>query len=283
MNNQNDDKKLEALEEVNAEGTDKVEEASKQDETTEEPQEETVALEEEPKEEEEKLPEMTPIVEVVTTYDYKVLKYCNMYVIRVKRKSILINMIMAIVCMAIGGLILYSSLKNGNNNYIFSILTFLLSFWVIFSIFTEEKRIDKSLVNYFKTHAPVKQTFSFDNERIRITADVNGEVRQADYPWAYVTEIHAIPEYFFLFINGGAPIVIERNPEAILTGTMEDLENLIRDEATTKPFKQYTKPLVKHFVDVTYYEPVVAEKEEENKEELVEDNKEETTEEDNKE
>ena len=56
MNNQNDDKKLEALEEVNAEGTDKVEEASKQDETTEEPQEETVALEEEPKEEEEKLP-----------------------------------------------------------------------------------------------------------------------------------------------------------------------------------------------------------------------------------
>ena len=228
---------------------------------------------------------MTPIVEVETTYDYKVLKYCNMYVIRVKRKSLLINLIMAIVCVVIGGLILYSSLTNldnGNKNWVFAIITFLLAGWVIISIFTEEKRIDKSLVNYFKTHAPVKQTFSFDNEKIRITAVINGEEKQADYPWAYVTEIHAIPEYFFLFINGGAPIVLDRNPEAIITGTVEDLENLIREAGSLKPFKVYNKPLVKRLADVTYYEPVVVEKEEvkeENNEEKVE---EETTEETDK-
>ena len=224
----------------------------------------SVSLEEENTEEkEEQEPEMVPIVEVETTYDYKVLKYCNMYVIRVKRKSILINLIMAAVCVAIGGLILYSSLKNNNNNWIFSILTFLLAAWVVYSIFTEERRIDKSLVNYFKRNAPVKQKFSFDNEKIRITAVINGENRQADYPWAYVTEIHAIPEYFFLFVNGGAPIVVDRNPEAIVSGTMEDLENLIKEECSLKPFKSYDKPLVKRMAEVTYYEPVIMEEDKE--------------------
>ena len=249
MNDLNENKQVEETNEEEVVKEEIVEEDKEALET-----EESVALEEEKKEEEEveELPEMTPIVEVETTYDYKVLKYCNMYVIRVKRKSLLINLIMALVCIAIGGLILYSSLKNQNNNYIFSIMTFVLSAWVIFSIFTEEKRIDKSLVKYFSTHAPVKQKFSFDNERIRISAVINGEEKQADYPWAYVTEIHAIPEYFFLFINGGAPIVIDRSAEAIVTGTTEDLENLIREECSLKPFKSYTKTLVKHLADVTY-------------------------------
>ena len=224
---------------------------------------------------------MNPIVEVETSYDYRVLKYCNMYVIKIKRHSTVINLIMLVMTLAIGGLILYSSIKNQNNNYIFSIMTFLLAGWVLFSIINEERRIDKSLVNYFKTHAPIKQKFSFDNEKIRISANINGEERQADYPWAYVTEIHAIPEYFFLFVNGGAPIVIDRRPEAIVTGTMEDLENLIREQCSLKPFKQYLKPFVKHLADVTYYTPVVEEKTEEKVEEPKENTEETENEEKN--
>ena len=265
------EEKEEDAQEVNEESIEKTEEATEDNSLALEGEESAEQTEEE------KFPEMNPIVEVETTYDYKVLKYCNMYVIKVKRKSVIINIIMALVCLGIGGLILYSSIKNGNNNYIFSILTFLLAVWVIYSIFTEEKRIDKSLVNYFKTHAPVKQKFSFDNERIRITANVNGEERKADYPWAYVTEIHAIPEYFFLFINGGAPIVIDRNEESVVTGSLAELEDLIRSEASLKPFKSYNKPLVKHMVDVTYFTPVETPVEEEAKEDLesTEENKEE--------
>ena len=278
MNSQNDENKLEELKEN--EETTIVDNEEKNEESVSE-EEQSLELNEENKEEEkeEELPEMTPIVEVETTYDYKVLKYCNMYVIKVKRKSLVINLVMAIILVLIGGLFIYSGIKNQNNTYIYSIFTFLIAGWVVFGIFTEEKRIDKSLVNYFKTHAPVKQTFSFDEERIRITATINGEVKQADYPWAYVTEIHAIPEYFFLFLNGGAPIVIDRNPDSIKSGTMEDLEELIRNESSLKPFKQYTKPLVKRLIDVTYYEPVVEKEEETRKEETSEEEK---TEEDNK-
>ena len=173
MNDLNENKDLEqetkeeALSEENNEN-----EVSEENADTE--ANESVALDEEQKEED-ALPEMTPIVEVETTYDYKVLKYCNMYVIKVKRKSLLINLIMAIVFIIISGVILYTSLinlDNGNKNYIYAIITFLLSVWVIISIFTEERRIDKSLVNYFRTHSPIKQKFSFDKEKIRCYSEL---------------------------------------------------------------------------------------------------------------
>lgn len=251
------------------------------EEVKEENKEESLELSNEENNEEEQaeetLPEMTPIVEVETLYDYKVLKYCNMYIYRVKRHSSIVSLIMAIVFIAISAIILYTSIVNKNNNYIFGIMTILLAIWVIISIFTEERKIDRSLVNYFKTHAPVKQKFSFDKEKIRITAVVNGEERQADYPWAYVTEIHAVPEYFYLFLNGSAPIVLDRSDDAIVTGTREDLENLIREESALKPCKEYNKPVVKRLVDVTYYVPAVEEaeaneEEKEDKEEKEEDN-----------
>lgn len=272
MNDLNENKPIEEKDNLEVqEESPKTEEENKE---LVEVKEESLELESPVEEAKEEVEEMNPIVEIETTYDYKVLKYCNMYVIKVKRHSTIINLIMAVITLAIGGLILYSSIKNQNNNFIFAIMTFLLAGWVIFSIFNEEKRIDKSLINYFKTHAPVKQKFSFDNEKIRISANINGEERQADYPWAYVTEIHAIPEYFFLFVNGGSPIVIDRNPEAVLTGTMDDLENLIREQCSLKPFKQYLKPFVKKLADVTYYTPVVEEVKEENtdKEENIEKN-----------
>ena len=273
--NENLEEELENKEEENKETEEKEEnEENKENvENNVEATEESLELDSEKAEEEktDELPPMEPIVEVETTYDYKVLKYCNMYVIKVKRHSTIINLVMALISLAIGGLILYSSIKNQNHNYIFAIMTFVLAIWVIISIFSEERRIDKSLINYFKTHAPVKQKFSFDKEKIRISAVVNGEERQADYPWAYVSEIHAIPEYFFLFINGGSPIVLDRSEEAVVLGTMEDLEDLIREECSLKPFKQYLKPLVKHLANVEYYtpvEPVVEEKEEQTEENI---------------
>lgn len=214
-------------------------------------------------EEKEELPPMEPIVEVETVYDYKALKYCNMYIIKVKRKSLIIYLIMALISFAIGAWFIYSSLANGNNNYYFGIVIILLGIWTLSSIFTEEKKIDKSLENYFRTHAPFTQKFSFDNEKIRVTALVDGEEKAADYDWAYIQEITALPEYFFLFLQGGTPIIIDRNIENIITGTKEDLEQLIREQTVLKPFVQYDKPLVKRFINVTYYVKPAEEKVEE--------------------
>lgn len=225
-----------------------------------------LAGEEVVEEQTEELPPMEPIVEVATTYDYKALKYCNMYIIKVKRKSMLIYLIMSLISFAIGGVFIYNSIKNGDSNYIFGIIIAILGIWTLSSLFTEESKIDKSLINYFRTHAPFTQKFSFDNEKIRVSAFLDGEEKVADYDWAYIQEIVALPEYFFLFLNGGTPIIIDRNVESIVSGTTEDLENLIREQASLKPFVQYDKPLVKKMVNVTYYvkpeEPVEEQKEE---------------------
>lgn len=200
---------------------------------------------------EETIEPMESVVEVDTEYDYKTLKYCNMYVIRIKRKSRLIYSVMAAISFIIG--ILCFVFMEDINRYI-GIIIFALGIWTLVSLFTEESKIDKSLETYFKTHAPFVQHFAFNHEKIRVTAIVNGEERTGDYPWAYIQEIHAIPEYFFLFLNGGTPIVIDRDSTKITKGTTEDLEQIIKEQTALKPFNQYDGVLVKNLKDIKYYQ-----------------------------
>lgn len=210
-----------------------------------------VALSDEAVEPEEvELPPMDVVAEVETTYDYRALKYTNMYILKVKRKSAVIYSVMGIVCLVIG-LVCFFTME-GANKWI-SLIIVALGLWTFKNIFTEEAKVDKSLQNFFRTNAPFKQTFTFDRERIRVSAEVDGEVKQADYPWPYIQEIHMIPEYFILFLNGGTPIIIDRDESKLLQGTKEDLEQLIREQSALKPFKSYDKPFIKKFVDVTYY------------------------------
>lgn len=235
-----------------------------------------VALSDEAVEPEEvELPPMDVVAEVETTYDYRSLKYTNMYILKVKRKSAVIYSVMGIVCLVIG-LVCFFTME-GANKWI-SLIIVALGLWTFKNIFTEEAKVDKSLQNFFRTNAPFKQTFTFDRERIRVSAEVDGEVKQADYPWPYIQEIHMIPEYFILFLNGGTPIIIDRDESKLLQGTKEDLEQLIREQSALKPFKSYDKPFIKKFVDVTYYaapQEVQEEQVEEtnNSESSVEENK----------
>ena len=245
----------------------KVSEEKVSEETLEEAKDEALdeTLEDQPVEEEktDELPPMDPIVEVQTVYDYRTLKYCNMYIIKVKRKSALIYSVMAAICFIVG-LICFFTME-GINKYI-SIIIIALGLWTLKNLFTEEAKIDKSLENFFRTHAPFKQNFAFDREKIRVTAYVDGEVKQADYPWAYIQEIHAIPEFFILFLNGGTPVIIDRDESKLLLGTKEDLEQIIREQSTLKPFNSYDKPLVKNLKEITYIE-------EEIKDPVLEENK----------
>lgn len=248
--------KLENVEEQKEESTQEIQE---QDSVAQDSiQLEEVNESEEQKEEVQELPPMEAVVEVETTYDYRTFKYCHMYIIRVKKKSVLVYSIMAAICFIVG-LVCFFTME-GLNKYI-SLIIIALGFWTIKNIFTEESKIDKNLENFFRTHAPFKQSFAFDSERIRVTAYVDGEVKQADYPWPYIQEIHAIPEFFILFLNGGTPIVIDRDESKLLKGTKEDLEQVIREQSVLKPFNSYNKPFFKHLKDITYYvEPTVEEK-----------------------
>lgn len=224
------------------------------------------------------LPPMEVIAEVETTYDYRTLKYCNMYILKVKRKSTLIYSIMAAVCLIVA---IVSFIRMEGNGKWLSLIIAFLGLWTFKNIFTEEAKVDKSLQNFFRTNAPFTQRFAFDRERIRVTAMVDGEEKQADYPWPYIQEIHMIPEFFILFLNGGTPVIIDRDESKLLKGTKEELEQIIREQSALKPFKSYDKPFVKKMIDITYYatlnqeEAIVEEKPEvaEESNEVTEDNK----------
>ena len=222
----------------------------------------------------EELPPMEAVCEVETIYDYRTLKYCNMYIIKIKKKSAVLYSVMAAICFVVGAVCFFT--MEGVNKYI-SLIMIALGFWTLKNIFTEENKIDKSLENFFRTHAPFKQSFAFDREKIRVTAFIDGEVKQADYPWPYIQEIHAIPEFFILFLNGGTPIIIDRDEKRLLQGTKEDLEQIIREQSVLKPFYTYDKPFVKHLKEITYYVGSTEEKEEVNQ---VLDEAKETVEED---
>lgn len=263
------DEQKEAIDEV-------VEEAKTTEEVDEEATEET-----ETPETTDELPPMEVIAEVETTYDYRTLKYCNMYILKVKRKSTLIYSIMAAVCLIVA---IVSFIRMEGNGKWLSLIIAFLGLWTFKNIFTEEAKVDKSLQNFFRTNAPFTQRFAFDRERIRVTAMVDGEEKQADYPWPYIQEIHMIPEFFILFLNGGTPVIIDRDPSKLLKGTKEELEQIIREQSTLKPFKSYDKPFVKKMIDITYYatlnqeeavveEPKVVEEKPEVTEEQNEDNK----------
>lgn len=224
------------------------------------------------------LPPMEVIAEVETTYDYRTLKYCNMYILKVKRKSTLIYSIMAAVCLIVA---IVSFIRMEGNGKWLSLIIAFLGLWTFKNIFTEEAKVDKSLQNFFRTNAPFTQRFAFDRERIRVIAMVDGEEKQADYPWPYIQEIHMIPEFFILFLNGGTPVIIDRDESKLLKGTKEELEQIIREQSALKPFKSYDKPFVKKMIDITYYatlnqeEAIVEEKPEvaEESNEITEDNK----------
>ena len=49
------------------------------------------------------------------------------------------------------------------------------------------------------------------------------------------------------------PIIIKRDSECVIEGTMEEIEALIKEKAALKPYKVYTKELVKNFVDPVNY------------------------------
>lgn len=269
-------------EELNNEDTEKVTEESVVDEVENEKVDNTAEVETteeaETTEATDELPPMEVIAEVETTYDYRTLKYCNMYILKVKRKSTLIYSIMAAVCLIVA---IVSFIRMEGNGKWLSLIIAFLGLWTFKNIFTEEAKVDKSLQNFFRTNAPFTQRFAFDRERIRVTAMVDGEEKQADYPWPYIQEIHMIPEFFILFLNGGTPVIIDRDESKLLKGTKEELEQIIREQSALKPFKSYDKPFVKKMIDITYYatlnqeESIVEEKPEvaEESNEITEDNK----------
>ena len=91
-------------------------------------------------------------LKVKTKIDFKALKYANLYLMRVKRKSYLIFSILCAAC--IFGAV-YSLISGGMNNLLFAIIFFVFALYAVYTMLTFEKKVDNSLIKFFSQNAPM--------------------------------------------------------------------------------------------------------------------------------
>ena len=223
--------------------------------------------------EEVQAPELGPIesiVELETEYNYRSQKFCQLYNMRIKRKSRLINAVM-IAILVVLGVVFYINSKQ----LLMLIFPLLLCISPVYNIVCEEKRIDKFLVKYFASHPKFTLKYMINEEVIRFSQYVDGEEKVGEIPWAYVSEVHAVPEYYFLYLNGGNMFILDRNEEVMIKGEKKDLDDLILKVTEFKPLRVYDKPYCKNFVEVTYFVPQETSKNQDDLESNKADNSEE--------
>ncbi len=187
-----------------------------------------------------------------TKFDFKALKTANLYLLRVKRKSYIVYAILAVICVAAG---IYSVLTSEDlgTKIGFGIVFALIAGMSVYNAFSEEKKIDKSLIKFFQNNPAMTQYLSFNDESLAIVVPSNGKLEKVSYDWAYVQEINVLNDYIIMFLNGNFPIIINRNDESMIEGTQEELLNLIKEKGALKPYRVYEKEVIKNFSDPIEY------------------------------
>lgn len=180
-------------------------------------------------------------IKLRTKFDYRTMKYCNMYLLTYKRKSYI--MYIFLILLALGASV-YFAFFNNPANYLMAGLFVLVSVYVGYQALSVEKALDKHLVSFFYNRPIVEQIIEIDEDKITITASSRPNEPQV-YDWSFVSEIHEIPQYYMLFVGKNTPVIIDRSIDALIEGSFEDLARLIKEKAETKPYKVVDKNIVK--------------------------------------
>ena len=114
---------------------------------------------------------MESLFEVDTDYDYRAQKYCQMYRLRVKNKTIIINIVFCVILLALA---VYMFLNNEGNGRFVAVIPFVFFAYSVYGIFFEEKKVDNYLRKFFATHAKFTLHYKINKDMIRFTQIVNG-------------------------------------------------------------------------------------------------------------
>ncbi|HEY8395179.1 MAG TPA: hypothetical protein VIK96_00215 [Bacilli bacterium] len=178
-------------------------------------------------------------IKTLTKLDFRTLKYCNLFLMKYQRKSklwILITILLS------AGIIAYDLLKLHTN--MFAVLGGIFILYSIYQFLTLEKKLDQQLAAFFRGRPVTTQTVEIDAEKLKVTRSIDPE-NPIEYDWSYVSQIFEMPQFYMLMVGKGAPIIIDRSLEALLEGTKEELDAIIAEKASLKPYKKTEEDLVK--------------------------------------
>ena len=189
-------------------------------------------------------------------YDYKTMKYYNMYNAAVRRKVPLIYMIFGFITLGLGIYMAVTSFMAAKDDpeasmtgtYITLIIFAFFAFYFLKQSFTFESFVDKQITAHFAVHKVAKQRIEIREDKITLIPE-NKPEESFSYDWALISSIEEIDEYFFLFI-GKQPLIIDKDPNMMVEGTYEQMLEIFDEKIETKPYKKYTKKVVK--TPITY-------------------------------
>lgn len=187
---------------------------------------------------------------VLTKLDYRTLKYCNLFILKFRKKVDIWFLVTAIISLAV---IIYGAffLEDG---LLFCVLGAMFFVYAIYQALTLEKRLDIQLERFFYGRKGIHtQTIEISDEKVVLTRSIEPE-KPIEYDWSFVTEINEMPQFYLLMIGKDVPIIVDRSEEAILNGSKEHLDKIIHEKASMKPYKRIDKDIVKK--PITFVHPL---------------------------
>lgn len=217
-------------------------------------------VEEEAKEE--KAPYDGPSVTVNIRYDYRTLKYFNVYSMIYKKHYPIIYLVLALFCLGYDTYYVLSTIlptiQAGTelNPALFLIpgLFLIFAIYSIYLFFNFEKSIDKNLTLHFNNSPVTSVKAKVTLESVEITSSKNPE-EPFTYDWIYITQICEIPEFYYLYV-GKQPIIISKDPNNFEEGDLETLKQIISEVASIKPYKCLNKNIVKKPITYVHREDI---------------------------
>lgn len=188
-------------------------------------------------------------ITVLTKLDFRTLKYCNLFVMKYKRKSGLWFLITSMISL---GVVAYALFFMEEPSVAFAILGGVFILYSGYQYFNLEKRLDTQLMRFFDNRRITEQRIEVSQEHLLIYHANNAE--PVEYDWAMITEIYEMPEYYMLMAGKSSPVILDRSKDALLEGEKSALDEIIKEKASTKPFKKVDHNIVKR--PITYVHPV---------------------------
>lgn len=223
------------------------------EETVEEIKEEQPleVVEEESQEEVKEEPYVGKQVTTSIRYDYRTMKYFNMYNAVTRRKLPLWYLLMGIgACIFAVYTVVDGHLQASKNpelsassSYIFGGIFLLFAIYLIYQSVRFESYVDKTITNHFMNHKVAKQHINIREDKITLIP-LNKPEESFSYDWAQITSVEEIDEFFFLYI-GRSPLIIDKNKDNMIEGTYEQMVEIFNEKIELKPYKRYKGKVVK--------------------------------------
>lgn len=177
-------------------------------------------------------------VKVNVKFDFKTLKYANLYITNYKRKAYITNIIFSLVALGLG---IFTFIQG---QWLFGVIFIALAIMTGVQIFTMEKRIDQELYKYFAKHRVGNQDVSLSEELIVLTRPED-LIHPISYKWEEVNSIHEINEFYYIFTNRNrVPIIIDKNPELFEIGSLETLKCLLEKKIKESQQEEISEEVV---------------------------------------